>query len=221
MSKYRLTYFQPRALAECSRLVLHYAGQEFEDVRLSHDELPTLKDCKYETVNRADWSFQALPYGQIPLLEVDGQKICQSGAIVRFLANRFGLNGKNEFETAKADEIYGFFYDSIRSHMPYNAARLGLTPDADTKKLHQEVFLPAARKALPVYDNLIKWSTSGFLLPGGLSYIDFVVAEHLHTIFLMEPQFAEEYPSLTKFKNKIHTLPQIADYVRQRPNTIV
>lgn len=47
MSTYKLTYFTPRALAEASRLVLHYAGQEFEDIRLSHDEFPLYKDCEF------------------------------------------------------------------------------------------------------------------------------------------------------------------------------
>lgn len=47
MSTYKLIYFTPRALAEASRLVLHYAGQSFEDVRLSHDEFPAKKACKF------------------------------------------------------------------------------------------------------------------------------------------------------------------------------
>lgn len=46
MSTYKLTYFQPRALAEASRLVLQYAGQPFEDIRLSHDEFPLYKDSE-------------------------------------------------------------------------------------------------------------------------------------------------------------------------------
>ena len=35
----------------------------------------------------------ALPYGQLPVLEVDGVTICQSMAIARYLANEFGLAG--------------------------------------------------------------------------------------------------------------------------------
>ncbi|KAI6232874.1 Cytosolic glutathione S-transferase 2B [Aphelenchoides fujianensis] len=209
MPNYRLTYFQPRALAECSRLVLVYSGQPFEDIRLTHDEFPKLKDTL------------GLPYGQLPLLEVDGQKIVQSGAIVRFLAKRFGLNGANEFESAKADGIHAFYYDMFRTMHPYAAARMGFVPGADTAKLHQEVFLPAARKALAVYDELVKWSSFGFVLESGISYADFVIAEHLHSIFLMEPSFADQFPALALYKKKIHGLPQIADYVKRRSNTIV
>jgi glutathione S-transferase len=66
-----------------------------------------------------------MPYGQIPLLEVDGQQLAQSGAILRFLAKRFNLDGKCDWEAAKAEEIWFFFYDNFREQHPYNAARLG------------------------------------------------------------------------------------------------
>jgi glutathione S-transferase len=62
----------------------------------------------------------------MPLLEVDGHKISQSGAIVRFLAKRFNLNGKDEFEAARADEIFNFFYDNIRAQVPYTLVLLGI-----------------------------------------------------------------------------------------------
>lgn len=53
----------------------------------------------------------ALPNQQIPVLEVDGKQLGQSCAIVRFLAKRFKLAGRDEFEEAKADEL--FWYLSI------------------------------------------------------------------------------------------------------------
>jgi len=45
------------------------------------------------------------PYGQIPLLEVDGEVISESVAIARYCAREFGLAGKTTFESAQADEI--------------------------------------------------------------------------------------------------------------------
>lgn len=43
MVHYKLTYFDVRGLAEVSRLILHYAGVEFEDKRITHDEWPAIK----------------------------------------------------------------------------------------------------------------------------------------------------------------------------------
>jgi glutathione S-transferase len=35
-------------------------------------------------------TFAATPFGQLPMLEVDGVKLCQSNAIATFLALEFG-----------------------------------------------------------------------------------------------------------------------------------
>jgi len=47
----------------------------------------------------------ALPWGNLPVLEVDGKRIAQSAAICRFLGKRLNLCGADEFEAAKCDEI--------------------------------------------------------------------------------------------------------------------
>lgn len=46
-----------------------------------------------------------MPWGQIPVLEVDGNTIAQSTTIARFLARRFNLVGSNEFEQSKCEEL--------------------------------------------------------------------------------------------------------------------
>ncbi|KAI1692289.1 putative glutathione S-transferase 6 [Ditylenchus destructor] len=54
-----------------------------------------------------DWpKFKAsMPYGNVPVLEVDGIKITQSVAIARFLARRYGLAAKSDIESALLDSI--------------------------------------------------------------------------------------------------------------------
>ena len=43
------------------------------------------------------------PFGQVPVLEVDGEMIPESRAIARFLARRCGLMGQDDVEAAKVD----------------------------------------------------------------------------------------------------------------------
>ena len=47
----------------------------------------------------------SLPYGQLPILEYNGEVLCQSITIARFLAKQFGLAGNTSLESAQADEV--------------------------------------------------------------------------------------------------------------------
>ena len=49
----------------------------------------------------------------MPVLEVNGKTIAQSVAITRYLARRYNLAGKTEFEEAEADMIVDCISDSM------------------------------------------------------------------------------------------------------------
>lgn len=44
-----------------------------------------------------------MPFGQVPVLEVDGKMINQSMAICRYLAKQCSLVGKNDWEALEID----------------------------------------------------------------------------------------------------------------------
>lgn len=53
MPNYKVIYFNVKALAEPLRFLLSYGNIEFEDIRVSREEWPTLKSCKNSfTLNR-------------------------------------------------------------------------------------------------------------------------------------------------------------------------
>jgi len=91
MSDIKLTYFPAKGRAEVSRVILSYSGAKFTDERLTGEQFGAIKS--------------SLPYGQIPLLNYNGKVICQSLTIARFLAAEFGLAGRNNLESAQANEI--------------------------------------------------------------------------------------------------------------------
>jgi len=89
MPQLKLIYLNVRGLGELPRLVMHYADVEFEDMRLDREQWMEMKS--------------RTPFGQVPVLEVDGVQLAQSQAISRYLARRHGLAGKDDMEQAFAD----------------------------------------------------------------------------------------------------------------------
>ena len=53
----------------------------------------------------------SLPFGQLPVLEVDGNTICQSMAIARYLASECGIAGSSGLVKAQVDEVVDVIND--------------------------------------------------------------------------------------------------------------
>lgn len=89
MPTYKLTYFNLKARAEPTRYLFALAGVEFEDVRISDEEWQKLKASEFA------------PLKQIPILEMDGEKLYQSHAIHYFVAEETGFLGTSAIERGK------------------------------------------------------------------------------------------------------------------------
>jgi len=93
--------------AEISRLALFFGGIEFEDSRPSREEITKMK------------SDGTLPFGQLPVLQVDGKTIAQTGAIARFCGKLSGLYPyENQFYAAKVDEVIDLATDITNQMRP-------------------------------------------------------------------------------------------------------
>ncbi len=75
--------------AEATRIMLDIAGVPYEDKRVSHAEWPAIKPTT--------------PFGQVPVLEVDGKQLAQSGAIERYAAKLAKLYPEDPWEAAQVD----------------------------------------------------------------------------------------------------------------------
>lgn len=79
---------------QVSRQMFHLSGTPFEDHRVTMEDWPKYKDS--ESVPSSDPMdyriVAATPFGQMPVLFVDGKPLPQSFAIARYLANLFGTN---------------------------------------------------------------------------------------------------------------------------------
>lgn len=105
MSTFKLEYLACRYLGEPARLILTFAGQKFEDVRIVPDDWKKFRTTRL--------------YQTLPILTVDGEEIGQSTAIWHYLARKFNLAGKNEIEQAQINAIGEYFRDMMNSALPY------------------------------------------------------------------------------------------------------
>lgn len=55
--------------------------------------------------------------GQMPVLEVDGQRVHQSISIARYLAKRVGLAGSNDWESLQIDSAVDTVNDLRQSNL--------------------------------------------------------------------------------------------------------
>uniref|UniRef100_A0A914LSU1 glutathione transferase n=1 Tax=Meloidogyne incognita TaxID=6306 RepID=A0A914LSU1_MELIC len=224
MTNYKLIYFDARGICEPIRLLFHYAHVPFDDVRISRKQWLALKDStvygKVPILERIGWVITINDQALCPNFKqgsntVDGKPLTYCHTIARYLARQFGLSGRDNWEQAKVDEISDFHADVAMDLQPYMYVVAGFH-QGDKQTLRQAIFLPNVEKHFPVYVNLLKLSGSGFFLPSGITWVDFVIAEYMTTVRHFEPQILDKYPAIIKFVRKVQTQPQIFEYITNR-----
>nr|XP_005905476.1 PREDICTED: hematopoietic prostaglandin D synthase [Bos mutus] len=108
MPNYKLIYFNMRGRAEIIRYIFAYLDIKYEDHRIEQADWPEIKST--------------LPFGKIPILEVDGLNLHQSLAIARYLTRNTDLAGKTELEQCQVDAIVDTL-DDFMSRFPWAEKR--------------------------------------------------------------------------------------------------
>ncbi|KAH7716781.1 glutathione S-transferase [Aphelenchoides avenae] len=205
MVHYKLVYFDGRGAAETSRLLFAHEGAEYEDVRITQEEWANKKS--------------EAPFGKLPWLEVDGKKLPESHAINRYLARKFGLAGKDEWEQAWVDAIADLIKDLGTETSGFIMVAFGFK-EGDKDKLRKDVFDPAVERVFALLEKFIKESGSGFLVKSGYTWVDFLVAEMLVTDENIAPGCLDKHSELKAYKERVHSIPKIKDYVASRKTSV-
>jgi glutathione S-transferase len=102
----KIVYFDtPFWRAEVARLALFVGGIDFKDIRIDGDEFKTIKS----TGAMKDGT--KIPFKQLPALSVDGNTICQTGAIARFCGKISNLYSDDILKCAQIDQIIDLLTD--------------------------------------------------------------------------------------------------------------
>lgn len=193
----RFTYFAGWGLAEQARWLLAATGVDFEQVVLT-------THAAFDALRKRDGH---LMFQQIPLLEIDGLRLVQSQAIVRYVGRRGGLQGNGAAEEAKVDMVSEGIKDcrSVLVSYPFQKDKPAFLAELPAKLAK---YLPALEAALVEFDD-----GAVSVVPSGLSTADVLLAELVEGLQGIAPECQSEYPKVAKVHKRVLALPAMKIYL--------
>lgn len=204
MAAIKLVYIPVQARAEAIKLCLAYGKVQYEEVTPQ----------AYFGCGWGEGAKQKTPYGILPLLEVDGKVINQSGSCVRYCAGLANLIPSDAVTAAQCDALFEFSQDMASINPILNMFR-------------GEVF--AAKKAdffSKFPDRLTCLALQLDAQPGAFFfgeqpyYCDFGIYHVLCTARLIEPTALEGQESITKFMTAVEDLEGVKEFLATRPRAV-
>lgn len=197
-SRIRLHYLDVRAKAEISRLILAYAGKEYEDIRFSQEEWP---NYKFKT-----------PLQQCPMLEIDGRWFPQAAAHFTFLAREFGLYGQTNMDHLIIDVVISTLEDVYKVSVKSWYMEHGQERDEKIQTARRE----ETPKYLAYLEQLLSENGTGYFVGNSLTLAD-IAAFDARTGFLKNYLvFDDRYPLLEKNSQLVLGNEKIREYVNKR-----
>eukprot|EP01023_Acetabularia_acetabulum_P007223 TRINITY_DN13074_c0_g3_i1.p2 TRINITY_DN13074_c0_g3~~TRINITY_DN13074_c0_g3_i1.p2 ORF type:complete len:220 (-),score=26.27 TRINITY_DN13074_c0_g3_i1:579-1238(-) len=192
------------ARGEVINMILSYKNIPNESVSLSPEEFWKLKKENFFT------------YGQVPVMEVNGSMIPESGAIVRYLATQYDFIPKDSVQAAICDSLYESSQDLQTGGVPKkNINLIANRLKGDELKSAMEGFF----EVLPPY--LDSWTktlgSQKFFCGNEPCYGDFGVFHVLSLSVGIKPDCLDAHESLKVFMKNVSELPAIKTYLEKRP----
>jgi len=202
----RLVYFKMRALAEAPQLMLNYTGT------------PYSYEMAWEYFGQP-WSEvkTSVPYRQLPMLVVDNDtRICQSGAITRFLAQLTGLQPEDPLMRGEVDALYE---TSQEMFMPLNPT-INFAVGEKFESMRSEL-LEQIQPRLADFERLLNAKPDmPFFFGKAPFYCDFGVFHHVNLALFLDEGLLGAYPRLREFMSTLEGLAGVREYLANRPELI-
>ncbi|XP_074093292.1 glutathione S-transferase-like isoform X2 [Macrotis lagotis] len=196
--KPKLYYFNGRGRMESVRWLLAAADVEYEE-----ELFETAEDFE-NFVKRGK-----LMYQQVPMVEMDGMYLVQSRAILKYIATKYNLYGKDLKEKALIDMYVEGMRDLNDMIMLYPFS----LPEEKQKNMDY-ILERATERFFPVYEKALKDHGKNYLIGNQLSWADVQLIEVILMVEELKPGILSAFPKLQEFKAKVSKLPGIQKFLQ-------
>uniref|UniRef100_A0A0B7AD39 Glutathione transferase n=1 Tax=Arion vulgaris TaxID=1028688 RepID=A0A0B7AD39_9EUPU len=200
-SEITLFYYDAKGRAEVLRLLLAAAGQKYKTILISFEDWPTEK--------------KNTPFGQLPVIEVNGEKFAQTVAIANYIAKETGFYGKTPLECLRIDQIVQTGIDLLNLAVPAFQEK-DETIKAEKMKHFTEV---DATRFFGIYEAQLKKTGTGYFVGKSLTLADFFIYDQVFTPSKWKNFNTDAFPLLQALRQKVESHEKIKAYLATRKVT--
>ena len=194
--------------AEVLRVSLFISNIPFEDVRISREEFINMIKTGYLPNGKK------VPFHQLPVIEVDGEIIGQTGAIARYCGKISNLYSKDNINAAKIDQIIDAATDITNLVSPT------IREKDEQKKIEDRLLLK--NKLLPRWfrylENILSESKSDWFVENKMTIADIAMWRLLGWLISgiidgIPTTIVDSYPKLKNIHSNVHHHPKVQEWM--------
>ena len=194
--------------AEVLRVSLFISNIPFEDVRISREEFISMIKTGYLPNGKK------VPFHQLPVIEVDGEIIGQTGAIARYCGKISNLYSNDDINAAKIDQIIDAATDITNLVSPT------IREKDEQKKIEDRLLLK--NKLLPRWfrylENILSESTSDWFVENKMTIADIAMWRLLGWLISgiidgIPTTIVDSYPKLKNIHTNVHHHPKVQEWM--------
>jgi glutathione S-transferase len=196
-SAIRLHYFGINGRAASIRAILHSQNVQFDDVKYTFESWANVKKS-------GDFEFE-----QMPMLEIDGNKLSQTYAICLYLARNYNLLGSSLYEEYMINSLVCSFDDIHPSVLEI------MFPKTDEQKANiatntKNFLTTKAPFFMKIWEARYNTNGTNYMVGKGFTLADIFIAVNLYLLFKHPSRIAtwesvlnENAPNLSKLVDRI------------------
>ena len=194
--------------AEVLRVSLFISNIPFEDVRITREEFINMIKTGYLPNGKK------VPFHQLPVIEVDGEIIGQTGAIARYCGKISNLYSNDNTNAAKIDQIIDAATDITNLVSPT------IREKDEQKKVEDRLLLK--NKLLPRWfrylENILSESTSDWFVENKMTIADIAMWRLLGWLISgiidgIPTTIVDSYPKLKNIHTNVHHHPKVQEWM--------